>query len=836
MQVSPQRWLLCAATAVALPALVNAQITQEPSPDLPADPYLGDPVDPRPIKKSHLTWEAPEDGAIRAFPSQRSPIVETPIEAQQLISDAEFLEAYKSEAGNAPQDRMHYDLQNGTHWAMGLAYKASAGQKGFTYHPFLGSSAPKTYGVTMRLGSATLGGETIQLQDSISIARKADRITLDRGPIDVWYDMGLESVKQSFALEAAGIDAELVLTIDVSSDLAFEMQSGTVSYLNELGGVTYSHALVVDGAGHELALPIFAQADQITLTVPASYMKNSVAPVVVDPVIATYQVHPGYIRDLTEPDVAYDLTTNRFAFAHTSEWSATDFDVWLETRNPDTGALDSVESIDFTTLNYQTPMVANDNTSNQYLVTSRHLNASGFWEITGRTVDATDISQQSPVFMIADANSSWESGRHDLGGKSQGSPLFLSVWERTFSSSNYTNIRRRLITPVVPFSTVTAPSVSSVFAVSSSSLFDDSQVRVSESSGTAAVAEWRLVYIREEKATGDQDIDTLRINDDGTVVDTITSFAVSTTNDLQDIDVSTGLATMPGPNGGPTYATPMMFVPSVTPTIWVYAMDGDSLFAGTRIKISEHTNQDNRPRYPAVSASATRFNVTYVEFSTTSPSVYTCYSTAVDLTNTFAFGVNDRRVIVKELTQHDFKRPASASRYDGGNYTSRYVACAVTDYDGALNVQEAVTIFPNLPSTPGTQFCQGNPNSTGDYGFITMTGTASDSTTKELRASAMPFNQFGYFLAGQSASSITPPGSSGVFCVGGGAFGRYNQNIEVFFTATSGEAQLTIDPAAFRGPSGNVVATAGETWRFQAWHRENGGDSNFTNGIAVFLD
>ncbi|MDF1837214.1 MAG: hypothetical protein P1V35_05045 [Planctomycetota bacterium] len=836
MQIRPHLWLLCAATLAHAPALASQQLTQEPAAETSTPIPAVNPVSTQPNFDYERQWSPALDNALRPAKSPRTPIVITPVADPSLAPDSEFLEDHKSDAGAAPLTQVRYDVQRGKHWAMGLAYKASLGSEGFTYMPFLGSHAPKTYGVTMRLGSATIGGEPISLDPRTGIRRTDDRYILDRGPIDVWYDMGLESVEQSFALEVSGVNADLVLGIDVTSDLIFEKQSGALAYLNEFGGVQYDKALVIDGAGQRLELPIEANADRITLTVPASFMKDSVAPVVVDPVFTTYQVNPGYTRNLTEPDVAYDQGTDRFAFVHSSEWSATDFDVWIETRTPSNGSVDTTTTIDFTTDNVKTPMVANDNTSDQFLVTSRRLNADGYWEIIGRTVDANDITQQSPVVLIGDANATWENGAHDLGGKSQGASLFISVWERTFASTSSTNIRRRMITPIVPFSTVTPPTLSNLAAVTSSSSFNDTQIRVSESSGEAIVAEWRILFINTEIATGDQQVISQRFADDGSTNSGLVGYDISPAATLADLDVSTGLAQVDGINSAPTYGAPLMFNSGVTPTIWMFGYNGDTLFGGTNIKLGEHTNQLNRPRYPAISVSATRFNLTYVEFSTTSASTYTCYTTAMDLTNTLEFGIVDRRMVVRELSQSDFKRPASASRYEGGNYASRYVGCAVTDFDGTFNVQAAATVHPFSNTTPAHQFCQSTPNSTGDYSFLRLTGTPFTVGTKVLYASAMPLNQFGYFLVGQGTTSVTPPGSSGTFCIAGAAFGRYNGNFEIFYTSTLGEGTHVIDPSNLRGPSGDIVGQAGETWNFQAWHRENGGDSNFTNAVSLFLE
>ncbi|HPF13737.1 MAG TPA: hypothetical protein PLJ12_05680 [Planctomycetota bacterium] len=33
--------------------------------------------------------------------------------------------------------------------------------------------------------------------------------------------------------------------------------------------------------------------------------------------------------------------------------------------------------------------------------------------------------------------------------------------------------------------------------------------------------------------------------------------------------------------------------------------------------------------------------------------------------------------------------------------------------------------------------------------------------------------------------------------------------------------------------TGSPTIVAGSTWHFQLWHRENGGASNFSNGLSV---
>ncbi|MFT5198162.1 MAG: hypothetical protein ACI87O_000815 [Planctomycetota bacterium] len=85
-------------------------------------------------------------------------------------------------------------------------------------------------------------------------------------------------------------------------------------------------------------------------------------------------------------------------------------------------------------------------------------------------------------------------------------------------------------------------------------------------------------------------------------------------------------------------------------------------------------------------------------------------------------------------------------------------------------------------------------------------------------------NQFGYFLVGHGGiGEVVPPGSAGKLCLLGGILGRYNQGAEVWHTGTSGLLSLTIDPTALRSSVGNLYASAGSTYKFQAADRNSKG-------------
>lgn len=116
-------------------------------------------------------------------------------------------------------------------------------------------------------------------------------------------------------------------------------------------------------------------------------------------------------------------------------------------------------------------------------------------------------------------------------------------------------------------------------------------------------------------------------------------------------------------------------------------------------------------------------------------------------------------------------------------------------------------------------------NSTGNVGNLTITGSQNVATNDTLLfGSLLPANQFGIFLMGQGTTASFV--GNGVFCLGGSQFYR----LPIVFTDVFGFVSYGLDLTNL--PQGaNVVQ--GETWNFQLWHREAGGQSNFTQTVAL---
>jgi hypothetical protein len=137
----------------------------------------------------------------------------------------------------------------------------------------------------------------------------------------------------------------------------------------------------------------------------------------------------------------------------------------------------------------------------------------------------------------------------------------------------------------------------------------------------------------------------------------------------------------------------------------------------------------------------------------------------------------------------------------------------------------------------GMNYCTANPNSTGATGRIDAFGSRTVSNNDvTLVASSLPTNAFLFFLTSRTQGFVqNPGGSAGNLCLGG-SIGRYVGPGQVQNTGAVGEASLVLNLNQMPQPGGFVMAMPGDSWNFQAWHRDVvGGNvvSNFTDGTTV---
>ncbi|MFT6832520.1 MAG: hypothetical protein ACJAZN_002697, partial [Planctomycetota bacterium] len=137
----------------------------------------------------------------------------------------------------------------------------------------------------------------------------------------------------------------------------------------------------------------------------------------------------------------------------------------------------------------------------------------------------------------------------------------------------------------------------------------------------------------------------------------------------------------------------------------------------------------------------------------------------------------------------------------------------------------------------GINYCTANVNSSGQASVMSgMGSTTASNNDVTLVASQMPNSVFGFFITSQTQGFVqNPGGSAGNLCVSG-AVGRYVGPGQVQNSGGAGMIQLALDLTSTPTPTGFVSIMSGETWNFQAWHRDSIGGtptSNFTDGLSV---
>ena len=133
----------------------------------------------------------------------------------------------------------------------------------------------------------------------------------------------------------------------------------------------------------------------------------------------------------------------------------------------------------------------------------------------------------------------------------------------------------------------------------------------------------------------------------------------------------------------------------------------------------------------------------------------------------------------------------------------------------------------------GDPYCAAVPNSTGAPATIHATGSlAAGAGALELWAGSLPPHKTGLFLVSPDAGFVpNPGGSQGNLCLGG-PIGRFQSSVQS--TGPRGTMHHVVDTGVVP-PNPPSAIQPGETWRFQAWHRDqNPADtSNLTPGLEV---
>lgn len=135
----------------------------------------------------------------------------------------------------------------------------------------------------------------------------------------------------------------------------------------------------------------------------------------------------------------------------------------------------------------------------------------------------------------------------------------------------------------------------------------------------------------------------------------------------------------------------------------------------------------------------------------------------------------------------------------------------------------------------GVPYCdEALPNSTGAVGELLATGSAlTETPSLRITASQLPPQAFALLLTSEETASLPAANSIGILCLGG-SIGRFTAQLAQ--VGSAGGLVIDVNPLALPTPTGPVLAAPGQTWHFQAWHRDTSGGlptSNFTRAVSV---
>ena len=712
-----------------------------------------------------------------------------------------------------------YDTPGDGHlWARGATYKASFGPDGATYIPFLGSDAPRNQPVRLQLKRARVGERAIPLTERATWSRSGDAVTLERGAVDVRYHLSVDAIEQTFLVDEMAPDGDLVVDLEVESELELRADGAGFEPMGERGGVRYGSATVFDADGRSLALESRLEDDGLSIRVPRSFLETARQPIVIDPIITTYAVNAGPTGTWSG-DVAYDATHGLFLYAFTLLFSASDYDMYsVPVQLDGTVRHDLGLWIDVSDVKWAHAAVANSNSGDNYLVAAE----ADYGDETGvfarvRQLPGLDIG---PVLNIAGSDRP-ECFLPSVGGEVvDGVNRYCVVWAEGEQGGDK-EIRYRVLES-------NGADVTGVQVLDASA--PNWKARVSNSSGYGNSGErrWNVVWTREV-AFQDSDVRGAQIAPNGALV--TPPFVVDSTSvDSGHPDVASPLL---APSGGPRD-----FV-----AVYTCRIDGQydlraRLFKGADFLGSydlgaleaEVIGDDALARdqlWPSVATDGSQLIVAYAE----EPVVGTGSDLRLSTFHHNGAGlfVNEAHLLVAAGLDETHTLPELAPAHDAGVPGAPLTAITWSRGDGSDADTLGGFYWRAAGWDPlGEVTCAGMPSSTGHAATFRAYGSSDiDDDRLYLDVDNLPKFQWGQFVMSESTDLL--PVADGFLCLGA-------PHVRLGSTVTNswvqGAVGVELDLANL--PDATVLQP-GETWYFQYWYRD-GASSNFSNALGVTFD
>ncbi|MEL6714545.1 MAG: hypothetical protein AAFP86_12265, partial [Planctomycetota bacterium] len=566
----------------------------------------------------------------------------------------------------------------------------------------------------------------------------------------------------------------------------------------------------------------------LRIVVPAEFLQHATLPLVVDPIVSTLSI-AGSTRRQVDVDIAFCDPTTNYQIVYSELASATDQDVFSVFYSESVDALLLPVAIDITSTSWATPSNASAYHAEAFLCAAVTGNSIGSRRVRGRVVDGTTAAR-TPAFDISGVGAETV----DVGGK--GNDIisafdFMVVWQEVDGLSLDMDI---VAQAVDAGGTLTAGRI----VVDGDPSRLDRKPKISKSTGrptaSNANSQYMVVWEREVSPT-DHNI-RCQVMDYTGNLSGYPQFAGYTFSDALEPDVST-------PN---TLVASFIYERHWLVTferrtgsdydIFAVVAEDDSAFGAKNLTAMQDVDVQLDQRNPRVAFSEFEYYITYeTERANGDRTVELLVANTLDGGPELRTGVSLRRETLGTYAAGE-SRSAIATPYDGGDgitfngqpralFAAPVRATPADDSDIAGGLLDGP-----FASTTASQYCEAASHSGGKSAWLRARRQVAIGET-ELRCFDLPANQFGIFLIAADAAFVpNPGGSDGNLCLGG-AIGRYSTSAQIFGTGPDGVASLDTDDDVVPIPTGFVSITLNETWRYQAWFRDVGGTSNFSNAV-----
>lgn len=386
-----------------------------------------------------------------------------------------------------------FDARTEGTWAVADTWKASFDPTGVTFLPFLGASAPRNLPVHFALHSVSIGGKALPIA-AASVHREGAMTTLDHGFVQERYAAQPAGLEQSFVFATLPQRDELCISVGMTGEFAVQATDAGFVLQHDLGSFTYGKAIAIDAVGKHLDLVTAWNGNAFTTRVPASFVRDAVLPLVIDPLIGNVTTVQSASVPVSSSDIAYDATLHQFVVSWDWTFSQTDTDVFAQRYDEDLNPIGQVLVVDSSTASWRNSRIAGLNLYDKFLVVAECRTAVGATPIVrGVLIEGATGSTSIPLTLV--------SGPHalltpDVGGDPVqiGPTYFTVVFEREWSPTDH-DIQ---YVQVDSTGAVRGPAAN----LDASNAYEHSP-RISKSNGQGGSQQfWAVVYRRDQGTTG----------------------------------------------------------------------------------------------------------------------------------------------------------------------------------------------------------------------------------------------------------------------------------------------------------------------------------------------